>query len=111
MRLGFQHSYAGLSSRFYAQVNPTAVANPQLVVFNRLLATDLGLEPQIVEPEAAALFSGNQLPEDANPIAMAYAGHQFGNFVPRLGDGPHAFLAFRRRQGRSGPDAARVSHQ
>jgi uncharacterized protein YdiU (UPF0061 family) len=87
MRLGFQHSYAGLSSRFYAQVNPTAVANPQLVVFNRLLATDLGLEPQIVEPEAAALFSGNQLPEDANPIAMAYAGHQFGNFVPRLGDG------------------------
>jgi uncharacterized protein YdiU (UPF0061 family) len=58
-----------------------------LIVFNTPLARDLGLEPEAVEREAATLFSGNQLPEDANPIAMAYAGHQFGNFVPRLGDG------------------------
>ena len=87
MRLGFQHSYASLPSHFYAKVNPTAVANPQLVVFNRPLAWDLGLEPETIEHEAAALFSGNRLPEDANPIAMAYAGHQFGAFVPRLGDG------------------------
>jgi len=87
MRFGFQHSYSALPSRFYARVEPTPVGHPQLVVFNRRLAEDLGLEPNVIEPEAASVLSGNQLPEDANPIAMAYAGHQFGAFVPRLGDG------------------------
>jgi uncharacterized protein YdiU (UPF0061 family) len=87
MRLGFEHSYAALPERFYSAVAPTAVAQPQLVVFNRPLAAELGLDVSAVESEAAAIFSGNQLPEDAKPIAMAYAGHQFGNFVPRLGDG------------------------
>jgi serine/tyrosine/threonine adenylyltransferase len=87
MRFGFQHTYAALPSRFYAPIHPTPVADPRLVVFNAPLARELGLDPQAVEPEAAALFSGNQLPEDASPIAMAYAGHQFGAFVPRLGDG------------------------
>lgn len=86
MRLGFQHTYAALSSRFYTPVTPTPVRDPQLVVFNRPLAAELGLDTGVIEPQAA-LFSGNQLPEDANPIAMAYAGHQFGVFVPRLGDG------------------------
>jgi uncharacterized protein YdiU (UPF0061 family) len=56
-------------------------------VFNTGLAAELGLDPKAIEPEAAVVFSGNRLPEDANPIAMAYAGHQFGAFVPRLGDG------------------------
>jgi serine/tyrosine/threonine adenylyltransferase len=87
MRLGFQHSYSALPPRFFARVRPTAVANPQLIVFNGHLAQDLGLQPAVIEPAAAALFSGNELPEDADPIAMAYAGHQFGGFVPRLGDG------------------------
>jgi serine/tyrosine/threonine adenylyltransferase len=87
MRLGFQHTYAALPSRFYAQVTPTAVRDPQLVVFNTTLAAELGLNTGLIEPRAAALFSGNELPEDANPISMAYAGHQFGVFVPRLGDG------------------------
>jgi uncharacterized protein YdiU (UPF0061 family) len=87
MRLGFQHTYSALPSRFYAPIHPTPVADPRLVVFNTPLARELGLDPEAIEPEAAALFSGNQLPEDATPIAMAYAGHQFGAFVPRLGDG------------------------
>jgi serine/tyrosine/threonine adenylyltransferase len=87
MRLGFAHTYADLPPHFYVRVPPVAVASPQLVVFNRLLAEELGLDANAVEAEAAALFSGNTLPEDANPIAMAYAGHQFGTFVPRLGDG------------------------
>jgi uncharacterized protein YdiU (UPF0061 family) len=87
MRLGFEHTYAGLPARFYAQVNPATVANPQLVVFNRTLAEALGLDPGLIEPRAAAMFSGNELAEDSTPIAMAYAGHQFGNFVPQLGDG------------------------
>jgi serine/tyrosine/threonine adenylyltransferase len=87
MRLGFQHSYAALPGRFYARVDPTPVADPQLVVFNAPLAGDLGLEVEVVEPAAAAVLSGSQLPEDASPVAMAYAGHQFGVFVPQLGDG------------------------
>ena len=87
MRLGLQHSYHGLPGRFYAQVNPTPVTNPELVVLNTSLAADLGLDPQLLQRNAAVLLSGNQLPEDATPLAMAYAGHQFGAFVPRLGDG------------------------
>ena len=87
MAFGFEHSYSALAPRFYSRVAPTAVEKPELVVFNRPLAQELGLQPDDIERQAAALFSGNQLPEDSNPIAMAYAGHQFGSFVPRLGDG------------------------
>jgi uncharacterized protein YdiU (UPF0061 family) len=87
MRLGFEHTYADLPARFYERVAPAVVADPKLVVFNRPLAVELGLEAEAVEREAATLFSGNRLPEDASPLAMAYAGHQFGGFVPRLGDG------------------------
>jgi uncharacterized protein YdiU (UPF0061 family) len=87
MRLGFEHSYAALPPRFLERVRPTAVTQPGLVVLNAPLAAQLGLDPDTLEPRAAALFSGNELPEDAEPLAMAYAGHQFGNFVPQLGDG------------------------
>jgi uncharacterized protein YdiU (UPF0061 family) len=86
MRLGLQHTYFSLPSRFYARVRPTPVANPHTVVFNQALSAQLGLEA-CVGGSAASLFSGNQLPDDAEPIAMAYAGHQFGGFVPQLGDG------------------------
>jgi serine/tyrosine/threonine adenylyltransferase len=98
MRFGFQHTYSALPSRFYAPIHPTPVADPRLVVFNTPLARELGLDPEAVEPHAAALFSGNQLPEDAAPIAMAYAGHQFGAFVPRLGDGRAILLGELRAQ-------------
>ena len=87
MRLGLQHSYAALPGRLYARVAPTPVPEPKVVVFNSGLARELGLGADALEPEAAALLSGNRLPEDADPIAMAYAGHQFGGFVPSLGDG------------------------
>ena len=66
MQLGFEHSYFALSPHFYARVSPTPIASPRLVVFNRKLAEDLGLEPDVVEKEAAAILSGNQLPDDAN---------------------------------------------
>lgn len=87
MPIAFEHSYASLPSRFYVRVAPTAVAKPQLVIFNRPLAEQLGLDLSVVESRAAALFSGNELVDDTMPIAMAYAGHQFGHFVPQLGDG------------------------
>lgn len=87
MRLGLQHTYSGLPSRFYARVAPAAVREPRLVAFNSRLAEELGFDAAALEREGAALFSGNSPPEDADPIAMAYAGHQFGGFVPQLGDG------------------------
>ncbi len=87
MRFDFKHSYAALPGRCYVRIAPTPVPDPRLVVLNRPLAEDLRLEPDMLEPEAATVFSGNELPEDADPLAMAYAGHQFGAFVPSLGDG------------------------
>ena len=87
MRFGFLHTYGALPERFYSRVSPTPVANPELVVFNTPLAEELGLDAGAVERQAAGMLSGNHLPEDASPVAMAYAGHQFGGFVPQLGDG------------------------
>lgn len=87
MQLRFENSYATLPARFYAQVHPTAVTDPRLLIFNRPLAEELGLDPESIEREAAAVLSGNRLPDDSIPLAMAYAGHQFGMFVPQLGDG------------------------
>ena len=81
-------SYAKLPERFFSRVAPTPVAQPRLVQFNPALASELQLdvaEFSMHPPEA--IFSGNALPPTATPIAMAYAGHQFGNFVPQLGDG------------------------
>lgn len=86
-KLGFDNSYRRLPERFYAPVTPASVSAPRLIAFNRRLASDLGLDPQSLEAQAASLFSGNSLAPDAEPIALAYAGHQFGNFVPQLGDG------------------------
>ena len=84
--MDFQHSYAALPLAFWSAVEPTPVAAPRLLAWNTALADALGLDPAL-EARAAAVFSGNAPPAQARPIAMAYAGHQFGNFVPQLGDG------------------------
>jgi serine/tyrosine/threonine adenylyltransferase len=84
----FSNSYARLPEHFFARLSPTAVAKPRLITFNASLASELGLDTRALEPdELAAIFAGNVIPPGAEPIAMAYAGHQFGNFVPQLGDG------------------------
>ena len=84
----FDNSYARDLDGMYARVAPTPVAAPRMVKFNAALAAELGLAVGALQSDAgAALLSGNVLPEGADPIAMAYAGHQFGNFVPQLGDG------------------------
>ncbi len=84
----FDNSYARLPERFYARLPPTAVVKPQLIKLNLALARQLGLQPEwLATPEAAQMLAGNRLPPGAEPIAMAYAGHQFGNWVPQLGDG------------------------
>jgi len=84
----FDNSYARLPQRFYARLKPTPVRSPHLVKVNHTLAEELGLDPKRLESEGgAACFSGNRVPDWAEPLAMAYAGHQFGHFVPQLGDG------------------------
>jgi serine/tyrosine/threonine adenylyltransferase len=88
VHIPFQNSYAALPANFFARVSPTPVASPRLIRLNRPLALDLGLDPDMLEkPEGAEILSGKILPAGADPIAMAYAGHQFGHFVPQLGDG------------------------
>src|SRR5271168_126843 len=84
----FSNSYARLPERFFARLVPTPVARPRLIKFNDALASELGIDTRGLGLDGlAATFAGNQMPPGAEPIAMAYAGHQFGNFVPRLGDG------------------------
>ncbi|HEV7986082.1 MAG TPA: YdiU family protein [Steroidobacteraceae bacterium] len=81
-------SYARLPQHFYARLGPTPVAKPRMIQFNRALSAELGLGVDgLDEDSLAAIFSGNQLPVGVEPIAAAYAGHQFGYFVPQLGDG------------------------
>jgi serine/tyrosine/threonine adenylyltransferase len=80
--------YSALPEHFFARLEPTPVARPRLIRINQPLAAELGLDIAGLDSEAlAAMFSGNRLPPGAAPIAMAYAGHQFGYFVPQLGDG------------------------
>jgi uncharacterized protein YdiU (UPF0061 family) len=84
----FQNTYAALPDGFFARVAPTPVATPRLIKLNRPLALRLGLDPDRLEsPEGAEILAGKRIPDGAEPIAMAYAGHQFGHFVPQLGDG------------------------
>src|SRR4030095_10103787 len=88
LQFPFEHTYAALPANFFARVAPTPVAAPRLIKLNRELAIQLGLDPdQLSTPEGAELLSAKRLPDGAEPIAMAYAGHQFGHFVPQLGDG------------------------
>jgi uncharacterized protein YdiU (UPF0061 family) len=83
----FDNSYARLPPHFFARQAPTQVAEPWLIKLNEMLAEELGLDVEILKREGAAIFSGNRVPDGAEPLAMAYAGHQFGQFVPLLGDG------------------------
>lgn len=84
----FDNSYARELEGFYVPWKPAPVAAPRLLFLNRALAEELGLDPAALDGvRGAGLFAGNALPEGAEPIAQAYAGHQFGGFSPQLGDG------------------------
>jgi uncharacterized protein YdiU (UPF0061 family) len=90
---GFETSYARLPERFYARVQPAQVRDPKFLRVNAPLARALGLDPAQLETEdALQVFAGNRVPASADPIAQAYAGHQFGNWVPQLGDGRAVLL-------------------
>jgi uncharacterized protein YdiU (UPF0061 family) len=84
----FDNTYARLPEHFYARLSPTPVAAPRIVKVNVKLARELGLDAEALASEhGAAVLAGNRVPDGAEPIALAYAGHQFGYFVPQLGDG------------------------
>jgi uncharacterized protein YdiU (UPF0061 family) len=86
--LPFDNSYARLPERFYARLAPTPVAQPRLIKLNTPLAAELGLDAGLLaSPQGVQMLAGNLMATGSEPIALAYAGHQFGNFVPQLGDG------------------------
>jgi uncharacterized protein YdiU (UPF0061 family) len=88
----FNHSYTKLPKDFFVEQLPVKVSNPKLILLNEPLLKSLGLDKEALSPEAwGNIFSGNELPEKAHPIAEAYAGHQFGHFA-LLGDGRAVLL-------------------
>ena len=83
----FDNTYIHLPKAFYTELSPVPVRKPEIVIFNAPLATDMGLDFSGISADIkAALFSGNIMPEGSEPLAQAYAGHQFGHFT-MLGDG------------------------
>src|SRR6202045_1045079 len=88
IRFDFENTYARLPERFYARLNPIPVAAPRLIKVNVELARNLRLDPNaLAGAQGVEILAGNRVAEGSEPIALAYAGHQFGVFVPRLGDG------------------------
>ncbi len=84
----FDNSYAGLPERFFAMLDPTPVVKPKLIKLNEQLATKLGLNlTELKSSEGLEYFSGNKIPDGSQPLAMVYAGLQFGGWSPQLGDG------------------------
>src|SRR5687768_11714734 len=84
----FDNTYARLPERFFSRVSPTPVRSPRLIRVNAPLAERLRLDPKLLaDTESVEVLAGKRVPETAEPISAAYAGHQFGTFVPQLGDG------------------------
>lgn len=82
-------SYTALPDRFYERIRPMPVTAPRLLLFNDHLARELGVPDELTEDRdrLARIFAGNELLPGSEPVALAYAGHQFGHFVSQLGDG------------------------
>ena len=88
MRIAFDNTYAELPGRFYFKQEAAQVPDPEIIRINTSLAKELSLNPdELQSDKGLAFLSGNSTPEGADPLAQAYAGHQFGNFSPQLGDG------------------------
>ncbi|MBM4356660.1 MAG: YdiU family protein [Deltaproteobacteria bacterium] len=88
LHIAFDNRYVRLPDRFFERRIPTAVRDPRLICINRKLAELLAIDPdELASEEGLRALAGNLVPEGAEPIALAYAGHQFGHFVPQLGDG------------------------
>ena len=93
MSVLFDNTFARLPERLFERRRPTPVAAPTLIRINRPLAAELGIDPEWLEgPDGVAMLAGNYVPESAEPLAQAYAGHQFGALGPQLGDGRAVLL-------------------
>jgi protein adenylyltransferase len=93
LTIEFDNSYACLPERFFAPQAPVPVAAPELIAVNDDLARELGIDPAgLRSPEGIKMLAGNAIPEGAAPLSQAYAGHQFGGWVPQLGDGRAVLL-------------------
>ena len=93
LTLKFHNTYAELPESFYSSTVPEQVTNPSLIKINQSLSADLGFSPDdYTEGYLAEIFSGNKLLEGSEPLAQAYAGHQFGGLSPQLGDGRACLL-------------------
>ena len=91
--MNLEHSYASLPPTFFHAVTPNTVSAPELLAWNSELASELGLDGLGSDKQVLAdYFSGNIALPQSQPIATAYAGHQFGHFVPQLGDGRAVLL-------------------
>ncbi|MEO8204446.1 MAG: protein adenylyltransferase SelO [Betaproteobacteria bacterium] len=87
-RFQFDNTYSRLPPQFHTRLEPTPLPDPYLVAFNPSAGALIGLDPAYArDPEFTAIFAGNKVPAGAAPLAAVYAGHQFGTFVPQLGDG------------------------
>ena len=85
--LRLESTYANLPGIFYTRLSPVPVSKPKVVIFNKKLGEEMGLDlTHFNEQQKAGLLAGNLIPEGCTPFAQAYAGHQFGNFT-MLGDG------------------------
>jgi len=88
MQPNLSDQYASLPDAFYARVDPTPVAQPRVIALNSALAKSLGIDLDwLHSADGLAVLSGKKVLPDSQPIAQAYAAHQFGNWVPQLGDG------------------------
>ncbi len=88
MNISFDNTYVQLPERFFAKQDPAQVPEPTLIRVNHALAERLSIDTEWLEStDGIATLAGNAIPEGAEPIAQAYAGHQFGGFSPQLGDG------------------------
>ena len=88
MKLNFQNTFSRLPESFFNKTKPTPVIQPSIIAVNAGLAEELGIDPDFLRSdEGLAVLAGNSIPKGAEPLAMAYAGHQFGGFSPQLGDG------------------------
>lgn len=91
MNIKLENSYRELGSAFSSRAEPEKLENPSLLHWNQGLAAELNIPP-MTEKEQVDFFSGQNLPSSVSPIALAYAGHQFGHFNPELGDGRACLL-------------------
>src|SRR5260370_37917752 len=88
IHFGFDNTYSHLPGRFYSRLDPTPVALPGLIKLNVELARQLGLDTiALASAEGVDILAGNRVAEGSEPLAQAYAGHQFGHFVAPLRDG------------------------